>query len=60
VTTAFWHSELAAGGEGHRGIIVLTDKYAPVGLQLQCFRRLGDLYDEASLRDSLVFLLNYA
>jgi hypothetical protein len=54
------HRMLMQTGGSHAGIILLTDQYAPVGLQLRCFGRLVRTRSQESLRDSLVFLLNYA
>jgi hypothetical protein len=54
------HRMVMQAGGSHAGIILLTDKYGPVGLQLRCSGQLARTRSQESLRDSPVCLFNYA
>lgn len=54
------HGEWMRAGLHHAGIVVLTDQWTPIGIQLRAFRTMATRFSESDMHDRLEFLLNHA
>lgn len=54
------HVEWMTSGRSHAGIVILTERLAPIGLQVRAIGNLQRSLSAEDIKDGLVFLLNYA